>query len=170
MKWKNILKLARTNDATPEKLHGDDAYLVNDDIYRQAGGSVIDFSRMKPDGTYESSEGDRFMDIEDIEEAIGRKLTIDDFKSHHLNWKSDTNKTLLDRVGGFKGQQKLAEAQIRRMMDSLHKGTPLDSQSYQRYENIFIGFLNIFGDISPLTNELLFVLRNHMGIEASRRH
>ena len=167
MSWKEILKLARTNNPTPEKLHGNDAYLVNDDIYREAGGSVIDFSRMKPDGTYESSEGDRFMDIEDIEEAIGRKLTIDDFKNHHLNWKSNTNKTLLDRVGGFRGQQQLAENQIEEMLDSLHRGQPVDSP--QTYFNIFKAFMEIFGDKSRLVDEVIYALRTYMGIYATRQ-
>ena len=171
MSWREILKLARTNDATHDKQHGPDSYLVNDDIYREAGGQVLGFGRPtseNPTGSYIETEGDRFMDIEDIEEAIGRKLTINDFKNHHLNWKSNTNKTLLDRVGGFKGQQRLAENQIREMMDSLHRGKPMDS--IQMYENIFKAFLEIFGDVSSLTNELIFVLKNYMGIDASRRN
>lgn len=167
MDWWNIVKLARTNDSTPEKQHGKDAYLVNDDVYREAGGSVIDFSRRKKDGTFESSEGDRFMEIEDIEEAIGRKLTFDDFKAHHLNWKSNTNKTLLDRLGGFEGQQRLAETQINEMLDSLHRGQPLDSE--KMYFKIFRVFMEIFGDTSSLADEVLYAMRTYMGIYGTRR-
>ena len=154
MSWEEILKV-RSNISTPDLLHGDNAFLVKDDIYRQAGGQVLG-----------DTTGDRFMDIEDIEEAIERKLTFNDFKTHHLNWKSDTNKTLLDRVGGFEGQKRLAETQIRDMMDSLHRGKPEDNQ--QMYELVFRLFLEAFGDVSPLTNELIFVLRNYMGINVKR--
>ena len=156
MSWQQILKLARTNNASPNKLHGPDAYLVKDDIYRQAGGQVLG-----------DTTGDRFMDIEDIEEAIGRKLTIDDFKAHHLNWKSNTNKTLLDRVGGFRGQQQLAETQIEEMLDSLHRGRPVDSQ--QMYFNVFKVFMEIFGDKSRLVDEVTYALRTYMGIYATRQ-
>lgn len=154
MGWGEILKV-RSNISTPDLLHGDNAFLVKDDIYRQAGGQVLG-----------DTTGDRFMDIEDIEEAIERKLTFNDFKTHHLNWKSNTNKTLLDRVGGFEGQKRLAETQIRDMMDSLHRGKPFDNQ--QMYELVFRLFLEAFGDVSPLTNELIFVLRNYMDINVTR--
>lgn len=167
MSWKNILKLARTNDATPDKQHGPNAYLVKDDIYRQAGGSVIDFSSRGSDGKFNSSDGDRFMEIEDIEEAIGRKLTINDFKIHHLNWVSNTNKTLLDRVGGFKGQQKIAEAQVSEMLDSLHRGMPVKSQ--EMYFNIFKAFMEIFSDKSKLTDEVIYALQTYMDIYPTRR-
>ena len=156
MTWKEILKLARTNDESPDKLHGPNAYLVNDDVYREAGGQVLG-----------DTTGDRFMDIEDIEEAIGRKLTFGDFKAHHLNWKSNTNKTLLDRVGGFKGQQQLAETQIEEMLDSLHRGQPVDSQ--QMYFNIFKAFMEIFGDKSRLVGEVTYALRTYMGIYPTRQ-
>ena len=169
MSWKEVLKLARTNDSSPDKLHGPNAYLVNDDIYREAGGQVLGFGERTPEnptGAYVETEGDRFMDIEDIEEAIGRKLTIDDFKLHHLNWVSNTNKTLLDRVGGFEGQQKIAEGQIEEMLDSLHRGQPIDSQ--QTYFNIFKAFMEIFGDKSRLIDEVIYALRTYMGIYATR--
>ena len=154
MTWQNILKV-RTNESTPERLHGDNTFLVNDDIYRQSGGRVLG-----------DTEGDRFMDIEDIEEVIERKLTIKDFKNHHLNWKSNTNQTLLDRVGGMRGQQKLAETQIREMLDSLHRNKPYDSQ--EMYEMIFKMFLEVFGDTSNLTNEVVMALNMYMGIDATR--
>lgn len=154
MSWENILKV-RTNEETPERLHGQDTFLVNDDIYRQAGGRVLG-----------ETEGDRFMDIEDIEEAIGRKLTIRDFKNHHLNWKSNTNKTLLDRVGGFRGQQQLAENQISELLDDLHRGKPVDSP--RMYFNIFKAFMEIFGDTSRLIEEVRFALRTYMDIHSIR--
>lgn len=91
--WQSVLKI-KTNIDTKEN-HCD--FLVTNEVWVAAGG--------RPDPRYDrdidnelSEEGYRFIDIEDIEESIGRKLTPRDFLLSHIN-AFTKNKTAIDRMG-----------------------------------------------------------------------
>jgi len=141
MSWKDILKLARTNTLTSEKYGGSQSFLLNDDIWAQAGGRKWDNRHLAPVRN-QTGEGDRFMDIEDVEEAIGRRLTADDFQIYGLNWLTE-NQTVLDRVG--EGREKLAEEDIAGLIQAiLAGGLFVDANKYLR------GFVDLFPN-NPLT-------------------
>ena len=114
MSWKDILKLARTNTLTSEKYGGSQSFLLNDDIWAQAGGRKW----------------------ENVEEGIWRRLTADDFQIYGLNWLTD-NQTVLDRVG--EGREKLAEEDIAGLIQAiLAGGLFVDANKYLR------GFVDLF--------------------------
>jgi len=90
--WQSVLKI-KTNVDTKEN-HCD--FIVTNEVWVAAGG--------RPEPRYdrnidnEPQEGYRFMDIEDIEESIGRKLTPEDFLPSPIN-AFTKNKTAIDRMG-----------------------------------------------------------------------
>ena len=101
MSWWNVVKMVRTNKKTPEQHMEGKAFVVKDDIWLKAGGRKW--------GS-ETDTGWRYMDIEDIEETIGRRLTYDDFRIHYRNGLAP-NPVLIDRLGGpAKQDQMLREA------------------------------------------------------------
>ena len=95
--WWDVLKLVRTNERTPEQNMEGKAFLVKDSIWLEAGG--------RPWGN-DNAEGWKFMDIEDVEESIGRRLTYDDFRIHYRNGLAP-NPVLIDRLGGPAKQDKI---------------------------------------------------------------
>ena len=73
-------------------------YMVRNEIWDEAGGEGFDT-------------------IPQLEEKLGRKLTLEDFGPHPANWSSytlrddqDSNLAhiLMDRIGGIKGKRELA--------------------------------------------------------------
>ena len=97
MEWWNIVKLVRTNEYSDAQHLDEKAFVVNDAIWLEAGGRP-----WKND----DAEGWKYMDIEDIEESIGRRLTYDDFRIHYRNGLAP-NPVLIDRLGGPKKQDEM---------------------------------------------------------------
>ena len=96
-KWWDIVKLVRTNEYTAEQHMEGKAFVVKDSIWIEAGG--------RPWGD-DDAEGWKYMDIEDIEESIGRRLTYNDFRIHYRNGLAP-NPVLIDRLGGPAKQDKI---------------------------------------------------------------
>ena len=91
--WQSVLKI-KTNVDTKEN-HCN--FIVTNEVWVAAGGRPDPRYDRNTD-EYETQEGYRFMDIEDIEESIGRKLTPRDFLPSAIN-AFTKNKTAIDRMG-----------------------------------------------------------------------
>jgi hypothetical protein len=87
-------------------------YMVKDEVWEEAGG------------TTESAHIEEYWTIEELEEKLGRKLTVDDFSSVPLNWSVSIlgrmqyrvpheAEILLDRIGGQAGRIKLAREYLK---------------------------------------------------------
>ena len=108
MDWWDIVKLVRTNEYSDAQHLDEKAFVVNDAIWLEAGGRP-----WKND----DAEGWKYMDIEDIEESIGRKLTYDDFRIHYRNGLAP-NPVLIDRLGGPQKQDQILREAMYDLLDA----------------------------------------------------
>lgn len=97
MSWWNVVKMVRTNEYSDAQHLDEKAFVVKNDIWLQAGGRPWN---------NDDAEGWKYMDIEDIEESIGRRLTYDDFRIHYRNGLAP-NPVLIDRLGGPQKQDEI---------------------------------------------------------------
>ena len=82
--------------------------MLSRDTWNAAGGKyspVRGSRRDKP--TKEESEGFRFATLDEIEEILDRKMTVDDFALAPINWHKQSG-VVFDKIG-IEGQKKLAE-------------------------------------------------------------
>ena len=145
MDWWDIVKLVRTNEKTPEQHMEGKAFVVKDDIWLQAGGRPWN---------NDDAEGWKYMDIEDIEESIGRRLTYDDFRIHYRNGLAP-NPVLIDRLGGPQKQdQILREAMFELVEVAMFREIPPDP---------FVEFLDKKPN-HPLAPTIMGLLKTRYGI------
>jgi hypothetical protein len=90
VKWKDILK-APTDDLAEWKKDRQ-SYMLKDKVWREAGGNHSR-NAYRDDPTSEETQdrpnsdtGFRFAKIEEIEEILDRKMTVDDFQTHPLSF------------------------------------------------------------------------------------
>ena len=94
------------------------------------------------------------MDIEDIEESIGRRLTYDDFRIHYRNGLAP-NPVLIDRLGGPQKQdQILREAMFELVEVAMFREIPPDP---------FVEFLDKKPN-HPLAPTIMGLLKTRYGI------
>lgn len=111
MSWEDILKKRQF-------------FVLLDKVWAEAGGAT-------PEHIPESAGGKRFMTIDEVEEALGRKLNINDFSHVVGNWLTD-DLQVRDRLGGDRGRETLAEDFIMDMMSEAKGRSPM----YYGYEGI----------------------------------
>jgi hypothetical protein len=112
MSWFSLLK-APTNSPEEWKKDGQ-RYVLLDEVWREAGGNHTKNTYMPtkqpiPADWREganSKTGFRFAKIEEIEEILDRKMTVDDFSFAPINWRKQEG-VVFDRIGK-EGQKELA--------------------------------------------------------------
>lgn len=109
MSWFNLLKAP--TDSIEEWRKDRQDYVLKDKVWREAGGNRTknsyreDINSIEP--TEHSKEGFRFAKIEEIEEMLGRDMTVNDFQPAPINWRKQEG-VVFDRIGK-EGQIELAK-------------------------------------------------------------
>jgi hypothetical protein len=121
MSWFSLLK-APTNSLEEWKKDGQ-RYVLLDEVWREAGGNHTKNAYMPtkqpiPADWREganSKTGFRFAKIEEIEEILDRKMTVDDFSFAPINWRKQEG-VVFDRIGK-EGQVELAKRYLIQLKD-----------------------------------------------------
>jgi len=114
--WWNILKENVGYEVMGE---GNDSFMVTDEIWNKANAR----REFAGKGKYENITHN-FATIPDVEEGLGRRLTVDDFTPAPINWLGD-NPQIIDRIGE-QGRQQL----IRRYLElPIWRGGPVMGQT-----------------------------------------
>lgn len=119
MSWFNLLKTP--TDSIEEWRKDRQNYMLKDKVWREAGGNRTK-NAMREDPTSiesiePSKEGFRFAKIEEIEEKLGRDMTVDDFQPAPINWRKQEG-VVFDRIGK-EGQIELAKQFLIRQKDAV---------------------------------------------------
>mgnify|MGYP003672277002 FL=1 len=119
MSWFNLLKAP--TDSIEEWRKDRQNYMLKDKVWREAGGNRTK-NAMREDPTSiesiePSKEGFRFAKIEEIEEKLGRDMTVDDFQPAPINWRKQEG-VVFDRIGK-EGQIELAKQFLIRQKDAV---------------------------------------------------
>ena len=119
MSWFNLLKAP--TDSIEEWRKDRQNYMLKDKVWREAGGNRTK-NAMREDPTSiesiePSKEGFRFAKIEEIEEKLGRDMTVDDFQPAPINWRKQEG-VVFDRIGK-EGQIELARQFLIRQKDAV---------------------------------------------------
>tara|TARA_R110002167_G_scaffold40753_3_gene124973 strand:+ start:1257 stop:1772 length:516 start_codon:yes stop_codon:yes gene_type:complete len=136
MSWFNLLK-APTDDLVEWKKDRQ-AYMLQDKVWREAGGNHTKNAYMPtkqpiPADWREganSKTGFRFAKIEEIEEILDRKMTVDDFAFAPINWKKQEG-VVFDRIGK-EGQVELAKRYLIQQKD---QAFPIENNGIM-YDNL----------------------------------
>tara|TARA_R100000005_G_C4874397_1_gene129210 strand:+ start:66 stop:512 length:447 start_codon:yes stop_codon:yes gene_type:complete len=114
--WWDILKENVGYEVMGE---GNDSFMVTDEIWNEANAR----REFAGEGKYEGYTHN-FATIPDVEEGLGRRLTVDDFTPSPMNWVGD-NPQILDRIGE-QGRQQL----IRKYLElPIYRGGPVMGQT-----------------------------------------
>ena len=111
MSWRNILKMPTDDPEEWREQMGDvtNTFMLTNKTWNEAGGQVRRnyYSRDEELNPDKPTEGFRFASLDEIEEILGRELTVDDFSVSSNNWMHPEGDAF-NKIG-LEGQRILAE-------------------------------------------------------------